>query len=384
LIKFLHNKCTEFIATNLNKSNALSLLLDAIELHQERLAQQCLKVLASSFLHICDDTDFSGLDSYHFTQLVCHPRLAVNNEWKLFQVILKWTEKMIHHPASSSPTDPQSTLTELNNTSSPTSHDTLNILFSTVRYFYLTYEQLMEAAQIDRVPKHLLVNPLLARLHAKESPKTPLPSNFKFPLRLSCGIQFEVNDEERPRGIIHWLGTKEGTQPWTNPATAGIVTVHASSVERGHTSSLVDLEPQELWTHDVPASWLSVDLGRYRVLPHAYMLRHGGNYRADSLRNWDFQGSIDGKSWVVLKRHSNDPTLSAPFALKTFFLDKNPAVPFQWFRIIQTGHNSTNHNFLVLSGFELFGELWDQDAWNPNSASTTSTSSSAASISQQT
>jgi len=37
------------------------------------------------------------------------------------------------------------------------------------------------------------------------------------------------------------------------------------------------------------------------VIPNYYTLRHGGNYRADSLRNWDFQGSLDAKTWMNLR-----------------------------------------------------------------------------------
>ena len=80
-------------------------------------------------------------------------------------------------------------------------------------------------------------------------------------------------------------------------------------------------------------------------MPNYYTLRHGGNYKADSLRTWDLQGrhpaffseamaslprvglpdlvigggrrfagSSDGKNWIVLKRHTNDTSLSGPFA----------------------------------------------------------------------
>lgn len=85
-------------------------------------------------------------------------------------------------------------------------------------------------------------------------------------------------------------------------------------MDSGQNSFLTDLSPQELWTGDVPASWLSVELDNFRViqlqlpitnkqvLPTTYTLRHGGNYKADSLRNWDFQGSNDGKNWHTLRR----------------------------------------------------------------------------------
>lgn len=63
--------------------------------------------------------------------------------------------------------------------------------------------------------------------------------------------------------------------------------------------------PREFWTMDIPSSWFAVDLMRWSVLPIAYTLRHGGNYVAESLRNWDFQGSLNGKEWVILRRYTS-------------------------------------------------------------------------------
>ena len=42
--------------------------------------------------------------------------------------------------------------------------------------------------------------------------------------------------------------------------------------------------------------WFAVDLGAGRSLsPMAYTLRHGREDGTDALRNWEFQGSNDGK-----------------------------------------------------------------------------------------
>ena len=108
-------------------------------------------------------------------------------------------------------------------------------------------------------------------------------------------------------------------------------------------------------TVTAPRSW--------SVLPHAYTLRHGGNYVADSLRNWDLQGSSDGHNWILLRRHQRDEALKGKFMSHTWKIKaQDSEKPLRIFRIIQTGHNSSNHNFLVLSGFELYGELWETDA----------------------
>jgi hypothetical protein len=39
--------------------------------------------------------------------------------------------------------------------------------------------------------------------------------------------------------------------------------------------------------------------------------------------------------------------------------------PYRYFRILQTGHNSSNRNYLVLSGFEIYGELFEDELTAP-------------------
>src|SRR3990167_885965 len=164
-------------------------------------------------------------------------------------------------------------------------------------------------------------------------------------------------------------------------------------MEKGQEYNLVSQTPTELWTKDVPASWFCIDLGENRtVLPTHYTLRHGGNYRSDCLRTWDFQvcfflinvlhrdiyyrfyspdflilykkGSINGRDWTLLRRHANDTSLKDPFQSYTWPIHTDTA--YRRFRVLQTGHNSANHNFLLLSGIELYGDLYefqhDEDA----------------------
>lgn len=66
--------------------------------------------------------------------------------------------------------------------------------------------------------------------------------------------------------------------------------------------------------------------------------------------------------YAHLDRHQRDEALKGKFMSHTWKIKRQPNErPYRVFRIIQTGHNSSNHNFLVLSGFELFGELWETD-----------------------
>jgi hypothetical protein len=92
-------------------------------------------------------------------------------------------------------------------------------------------------------------------------------------------------------------------------------------------------------------------------VPTRYSLRHGASGRLDSLRTWVLQASHDGNTWDDISRHQGDLCLNAGFATHTWTLPAG-LVSYRHFRLLQTGHNSGNNNFLALSGFELYGEFF--------------------------
>jgi hypothetical protein len=71
-----------------------------------------------------------------------------------------------------------------------------------------------------------------------------------------------------------------------------------------------------------------------------------------------YQGSEDGKEWHVIRKHTMDCSLNGPFATKSWPVDCQHQ--FRFFRVLQTGHNASNNNFLALSGIELYGELYER------------------------
>jgi hypothetical protein len=78
-----------------------------------------------------------------------------------------------------------------------------------------------------------------------------------------------------------------------NPNLNTLEQVLTSSIEKGNPIDLVGRKSKELWTKDVPSSWFAIDLGPNRtVVPSYYSLQHGGSYKSDCLRNWDFQGVL--------------------------------------------------------------------------------------------
>jgi hypothetical protein len=175
--------------------------------------------------------------------------------------------------------------------------------------------------------------------------------------RQSYGRLFQWSSDFDTKGVLYYLGTKEYRSEWQNPFTQKLVDITWSSLEKGKPSAIFERDPSECWTQDVPSSWFTVDLGSGRSLRiTAYTLRHGGSNKQDLIRNWTLKGSVDGKEFVTLMRHKDDESLSSSFATMTWPIS-GICQAYRFFKIIQTGHNSSKHNFLSIGGVEFYGEL---------------------------
>jgi hypothetical protein len=253
-------------------------------------------------------------------------------------------------------------------------------LFNNIRFVNLSIDRL-EAAQRNKfVPKELLNEALVARLATLEGYSKISSPSKTLKRRNSYGRVFEyMNKDFDTNGIIYFFATNGFRDPWKNPQERGGFAITMSSVEKGRVETICDLTPKEIWSSDIPSSWITVDLGAGRAIKaNRYALRHGGNSKQDCLRNWVLKASNDNEEWVTLKRHKNDECLNSPFATNSWVLDpseisaseasapsssaaaapKSMTGPWRYFRIVQTGHNSSSHNFLTLSSIEFFGELY--------------------------
>jgi len=71
--------------------------------------------------------------------------------------------------------------------------------------------------------------------------------------------------------------------------------------------------------------------------------------------------SNDNQEWVTLRRHKQEESLNGPFATASWDVEPHEGGPWRYFRVVQTGHNASSHNFLAVSAIELFGELYLTD-----------------------
>ena len=109
-------------------------------------------------------------------------------------------------------------------------------------------------------------------------------------------------------------------------------------------------------------SWRCVDLGEsYRLFITHCALRYGKKDGEAILQRWLLQGSTDGRMWTD---HKTDhyPSDHSPFrAPHPYFTGRwtveGEVGTFRYFRILQTGRNSSGKYGIYLSGVELYGTL---------------------------
>ncbi|GAM17293.1 hypothetical protein SAMD00019534_004680 [Acytostelium subglobosum LB1] len=415
IIKPLVTLCMQYIEHNLHRENVLTILKASISFHFDDIVDRCLYIVAKNFPNICetmnilhsgtgpgtgsgdnnnnnnnDNQYFKFLPPHIFLNLLRQPYLVVKNEYSLYLIVSNFIKyhndlavaaNAAAHSSSSTSLSTSTSTTSIGFVGSRASLDSNSTgsssqlcssggdirfepneiveLMSQIRYIWMTYEQLLEVSNNPLVPKHILIETFMERLKKYEPHDAsiePTVSHSRFLPRPPQSILFEYNYDFDNKGIIYWIATMGLKEKWSNPHQSGRIKITSSSVDKGFHHDIVELSPSAFWTKDVPASWVTIDLGPNRsVIPMYYTIRHGF-FKSDSLRTWDFQGSVHGEHWTVLKRHTNDASLNLKYATHTWQIP-GVTTAYRYFRILQTGKNSNNRNFLLLGGFEIYGEL---------------------------
>ena len=106
-------------------------------------------------------------------------------------------------------------------------------------------------------------------------------------------------------------------------------------------------------------SWWCVDLREnYRLVITHYALRHGKKDGKEILQRWQLQGFNDKDKWTNIYYTPDLSQFSAPRPFVTGRWSVSGEVgAFRYFRIFQTGLNSSNKYGIYLSGIELYGTL---------------------------
>ncbi|KAL6425302.1 hypothetical protein ACFW04_009489 [Cataglyphis niger] len=232
-----------------------------------------------------------------------------------------------------------------------------------------------ESALIDRSGRSLKMEPLstiqqlenhLLKMVAKQWHDHDR-STFTFVKKLKeeNRIIFKYQHDFDENGLLYWIGTNAKTCPeWVNPAQYGLVVITSSdgrNLPYGHLEDILSRDPSALncHTNDDKRAWFSIDLGVW-IIPNAYTLRHARGYGRSALRNWMFQASKDGVTWITLYAHVDDCSLNEPGSTATWTLEPPSEETQGWrhLRLQQIGKNASGQtHYLSVSGFEVYGEV---------------------------
>ncbi|XP_011688691.1 PREDICTED: E3 ubiquitin-protein ligase HECTD1 [Wasmannia auropunctata] len=232
-----------------------------------------------------------------------------------------------------------------------------------------------ESALIDRSGRSLKMEPLstiqqlenhLLKMVAKQWHDHDR-STFAFVKRLKeeSRITFKYQHDFDENGLLYWIGTNAKTcSEWVNPGQYGLVVVTSSdgrNLPYGHLEDILSRDSSALncHTNDDKRAWFSIDLGVW-IIPNAYTLRHARGYGRSALRNWMFQASKDGVTWITLYAHVDDCSLNEPGSTSTWTLEPPSEETQGWrhLRLQQIGKNASGQtHYLSVSGFEVYGEV---------------------------
>ena len=128
-----------------------------------------------------------------------------------------------------------------------------------------------------------------------------------------------------PRGVVHFVGTRGRTRPFTNPVRARMLSVtwrgaHNANALLGP-DRLADLGgASECFTANEPGAWAEWDLGEdRRVAATGYALRHGAKRDHWLLRCWMLEATNhppamgERREWTTLSRHHNDCSIAGSY-----------------------------------------------------------------------
>ena len=175
------------------------------------------------------------------------------------------------------------------------------------------------------------------------------------PIEIGTYIYREDFDKQ---GVVYALATNFGR---TNSFRT-LITATRSSDEKGKASDILRNQIHSGFvsgTKNEEKSWWCVDLTEnYALHLTHYTLRHGNNTSHSYLLNWRLEGSLHKHSWKTLRIHKQDRGLKGdvPYHTCTWAIDGNSDA-FRFFRIFQTGNNSSVRLGIFLSGIELYGML---------------------------
>jgi hypothetical protein len=163
---------------------------------------------------------------------------------------------------------------------------------------------------------------------------------------------FVFREDAPVNGIIAHLTRQCGG----NVHDFGVVEVRASQPLSGRDAHIADLDQRhDYCSYAGPDQWIGYDFRGMRVTPTHYTLRSRFGAWSGQMNRWVIEGSLDGDHWVELAQGHEPDGFVQPGVVRSYPVERGDES--RYIRIRELPGGGSN---IILSGFELFGTLFDE------------------------
>ncbi|KAJ9186348.1 hypothetical protein P3X46_001928 [Hevea brasiliensis] len=347
-VTLLYQECCKTLLECLSEDSECPILLAVSSLPSCKLIEEtCVRKCAMHFDYCTTASlDFILLDDTTFSSIIQHQELTVTSEERVLNAILMWCMRakelcgweMVDELLANSTADLifQERLPSLSD------------LLPFVRFPLLPYHLLQKLGQSNLSKHvHIFYNIVREAINYVEFGlgRAGSDQNIRFQHRRSSYKELQYIYDGDSNGVLYFAGTSYGEHQWVNPVLAKRITITASSPTSRYT------DPKALVSRTYQGTciagprmedgnkcvWWMIDLGQdHQLVCNYYTLRQDGS-RA-YIRSWNFQGSLDGKTWTNLRVHEYDQTICKPGQFASWAITgPNSLLPFRFFRVVLTG-----------------------------------------------
>ncbi|KAF2324780.1 hypothetical protein GH714_016759 [Hevea brasiliensis] len=347
-VTLLYQECCKTLLECLSEDLECPILLAVSSLPSCKLIEEtCVRKCAMHFDYCTTASlDFILLDDTTFSSIIQHQELTVTSEERVLNAILMWCMRakelcgweMVDELLANSTADLifQERLPSLSD------------LLPFVRFPLLPYHLLQKLGQSNLSKHvHIFYNIVREAINYVEFGlgRAGSDQNIRFQHRRSSYKELQYIYDGDSNGVLYFAGTSYGEHQWVNPVLAKRITITASSPTSRYT------DPKALVSRTYQGTciagprmedgnkcvWWMIDLGQdHQLVCNYYTLRQDGS-RA-YIRSWNFQGSLDGKTWTNLRVHEYDQTICKPGQFASWAITgPNSLLPFRFFRVVLTG-----------------------------------------------
>ncbi|GER49721.1 BTB/POZ domain-containing protein [Striga asiatica] len=363
----LHQECCKRLLEHLSEDSVCQILLVVQSVSSCKIIEETCERKFSMNFDYCTTAsiDFVMLDETTFGNILQHQDLTVTSEERVLNAVLLWCCK-------GKELFGWERIDEILLNSAPESvfRERLKYLeefLNFVRFPLLSSSvlQKLERSNLStRIPTlSKLVKEAIGFLEFGSSASDNDINKYQH--RKSSFKELQYICDGDSNGVLYFAGTSYGQHQWVNPVLSKRVFVTASSpISRFTDPKVLASRSYQGTSFAGPRvengrnmAWWMVDIGHgHQLMCNYYTLRQDGS--TAFIRNWSFQGSMDGNSWTNLRVHENDEMMIKPGQFSSWpVVGPNALLPFRYFRVVLTAPtaDTTNPWNLCICFLEIYG-----------------------------